>query len=282
MPYSVAVSSRFTVFINTRDRVTYLRELVNWLERAGVQRIIIVDNASTYEPLLDYLAHTPHHVVRLKENMGQLAPWLSGTIERMTSEHDFFMETDPDVVPDENCPLDALEHLYEIVYTYPEYVKVGLGLRIDDLPDHYRHADAVRRWESRFWTEEFRPGLYVAPVDTTFAVYRPRTGTTMIPALRTGPPYVARHMPWYADSKHPTKEDRYYLRHAAPGINNWDARQITNRISDFVGLPRQRDRSVRAFLRQRLERHHRGAGRDGGDPVTPGGTPESGPADSLH
>ncbi len=279
MPYSVAVSSRFTVFINTRDRVSYLRELVGWLERAGVQRIVIVDNASTYGPLRDYLERSPHQVVRLKENLGQLAPWLSGTIERMTGEHEFFVETDPDVVPDPACPLDALEHLYDAVYTYPEYVKVGLGLRIDNLPEHYRHADAVRRWEARFWTEEFRPGLYVAPVDTTFALYRPRTGTTMIPALRTGAPYLARHLPWYADTRHPTREDRYYLRHAAPGINNWDARRITDRIANFVGLPQQPDRPLLGRLTRR--RHPTGPGGPGGRGV-PGAAPEAGPADSLH
>lgn len=248
------MSSRFTVFINTRDRVTHLRSLVSWLERAGVQRIVFVDNASTYPPLRDYLAQSPHQVVQLTENLGQLAPWLSGTIERMTGDHEFFVETDPDVVPDEDCPLDALEHLYEVVYTYPEYVKAGFGLRIDDLPDRYRHAEAVRRWEARFWGEEFQPGLFVAPVDTTFAMYRPRTGTTMVPALRTGPPYVARHMPWYADSRRPSREDRYYLRRAKPGINNWEGRRIANRIADFVGLPRQSEESMLRRLRRRSDR----------------------------
>jgi hypothetical protein len=257
MAYSVAVSSRFTVFINTRDRVTHLKSLVSWLERAGVQRIVFVDNASTYGPLRDYLARTSHEVVQLTENLGQLAPWLSGTIERMTGEHEFFVETDPDVVPDEDCPLDALEYLFDVVYTYPEFVKAGLGLRIDDLPAGYRHAEAVRRWESRFWEEEFRPGLYVAPVDTTFAMYRPRTGTTMVPALRTGPPYVARHMPWYAQGRRPSREDRYYLRHAKPGINNWEGRRIEDRIADFVGLPRQSDDSREPLLRRLRHRGDR-------------------------
>jgi hypothetical protein len=244
------MSARFTVFVNTRDRVTPLRALVGWLERAGVRRIVFVDNASTYGPLLDYFDETPHEVVRLPENLGELAPWLSGTIERMTGEHEFFVETDPDVVPDSDCPLDALDYLYDVVYTYPEYVKVGLGLRIDDLPDHYVHAEAVRRWEARFWLDEYRPGLYIAPVDTTFAMYRPRTGATMVPALRTGPPYLARHLPWYTDSRRMSREDRYYLRHARPGINNWEGRRIDDRIADFVGLPRHQN----ASLLQRLLR----------------------------
>jgi hypothetical protein len=240
------VSARFPVFINARDRVSCLRTLVGWLEKAGVQRIVIVDNASTYPPLLDYLDRSPHQIVRLRENLGQLAPWRSGAIAAYAGDSDFFVETDPDVVPDADCPTDALEYLYDVVYTFPEYVKAGLGLRIDDLPRRYPHAETVRRWESRFWREEFRPGLYVAPVDTTFAMYRPRTGPTMEPALRTGPPYVARHLPWYAGRRH-SREDRYYLQRAIPGINNWDGERVDPRITGHVGLPATTARRRRWF-----------------------------------
>jgi hypothetical protein len=231
-----AVSARFPVFVNTRDRVSCLRPLVRWLESAGVQRIVLVDNASTYPPLLDYLDRSPHAVVRLPENLGQLAPWTSGTISAYAGARDFFVVTDPDVLPDPGCPLDALEHLYDVVYTFPEFVKAGLGLRIDDLPPRYPHAEAVRRWEARFWDEEFRPGLFRAPVDTTFAMYRPRTGPAMEPALRTGPPYVARHLPWYAGPRR-SREDRYYLARALPGVNNWDGDRLAARIAEHVDLP---------------------------------------------
>ena len=59
------MSARFDppIVICSRDRVWCLRRLVDWLERAGHERIVIVDNASTYEPLLDYLDGSPHQVV---------------------------------------------------------------------------------------------------------------------------------------------------------------------------------------------------------------------------
>jgi hypothetical protein len=41
-------------------------------------------------------------------------------------------------------------------------------------------------------------------------------------ALRTGSPYLARHLPWYVDSSRPTDEDRYYRDHLDPAVNNWD------------------------------------------------------------
>ncbi|MEZ5216955.1 MAG: hypothetical protein R2715_10310 [Ilumatobacteraceae bacterium] len=54
--------------VPVRDRVTPLVQLVDWLERAGVEDIWLIDNASTFEPLLDYLRSTPHHVVRSEQN----------------------------------------------------------------------------------------------------------------------------------------------------------------------------------------------------------------------
>lgn len=230
------VAGDIPVFINARDRVSPLRTLVAWLERAGCSRIIVVDNASTYPPLLKYLDGLDHPVVRLKDNLGQAAPWLSGVIDRFVEPGERYAETDPDVVPDEGCPLDALEHFDRLLDEYPEVYKVGFGLRIDDLPDRYRHREAVRRWESRYWTDEVAPGVYRAPVDTTFALYRAGVPLAMEPALRTGPPYVARHLPWYADSRRPNRELTYYLEHAKAGINNWDASTIPGRVATHVGV----------------------------------------------
>jgi hypothetical protein len=230
------VGSDIPVFINTRDRVSPLRKLVSWLERAGTQRIVIVDNASTYPPLLDYLERSPHAVVRLKDNLGQTAPWRSNVIHYFVGTDEPYVETDPDVVPDENCPLDAIDHFAELLERYPEVDKVGFGLRIDDLSPRYKHAEAVRRWEQAFWRDEVEPGVFRAPIDTTFALYRPRRLLSMEPALRTGAPYLARHVPWYANSARPSREQRYYLDHAISGINNWDDERISDGVAQAVGL----------------------------------------------
>jgi len=238
------------VFINTRDRVAPLRKLVAWLERASTQRIVIVDNASTYPPLIDYLERSPHAVVRLKENLGQAAPWKSNVIHEFAGPGARYAETDPDVLPDDDCPLDAVEHFSELLDRYPEVDKVGFGLRIDDLPSHYRHAEAVRRWEGRFWTDAVEPGVFRAPIDTTFALYRPDRLPAMEPALRTGAPYVARHLPWYSNSARPSREQRYYLRHAVGGINSWDDETISESVAEHIGL--DPDDSTIGRIRRRL------------------------------
>ena len=124
------------IFIVVRDLLSPLQELVGWLERAGQERIVLVDNDSTYPPMVDYLSTTPHTVVRCGWNMGHRSPWLSGAIFEMADEQSYVV-TDPDIVPDEDCPLDAIDHFAEILDAHPEVHRVGFGLRIDDLPDHY-------------------------------------------------------------------------------------------------------------------------------------------------
>lgn len=211
----------YPVIINVRDRLHGLRELVEWLERAGNAEIWLLDNGSTYQPVLDYLAESPHHVRRLDGNLWHTAPWLCGLVPELNRDRPIVV-SDPDVVPDDDCPLDALDHFAAVLEAHPEVDKVGFGLRIDDLPDCYAHREAVIAWESRFWTDEVAPGLYRAPIDTTFAMTRPRVGYRLHPSLRTGAPYVARHLGWYEDSAHPSDELLHYRAHADPLTTNWE------------------------------------------------------------
>ena len=222
LPGGRFVNEQYPVFVPVRDRVTSLRLLVDWLERAGQEDIWLVDNASTYEPLVEYLRNTPHHVVRSDHNLGHRSPWLTGTVQRH-AHGCHFVVTDPDVVPDERCPLDAIDHFRGLLERHPHYDKVGFGLRIDDLPVTYPLAAAVRAWEARFWTDELEPGVYRADIDTTFALYRPLDRRhDEGRSLRTGAPYVARHVPWYLDTTALTDEEQYYREHADPTISNWD------------------------------------------------------------
>jgi len=224
---------RFPILINCRDRLESLAELVAWLERADQGPILLVDNDSTYPPLLDYYERTPHEVVRLGQNAGPYAPWTSGIVaERLAGQ--WYAATDPDIVPDEGCPLDALAFFHDVLRRYPDYPKAGFGLRTDDLPDRYRFAAEVRDWERRFWDEALEPGLYAAPIDTTFALYRPGVGFQIDSAIRTGAPYLARHTAWYTDSSHPSEEERWYRANARPEVNSWNHDELPGWLAEAV------------------------------------------------
>lgn len=195
------------VYVNCRDRVRDLRDLVAWLERAGHQRIILLDNQSRYEPLLQYLSETPHTVVPLDCNYGSRSLWLS---ERIPDER--FVYTDPDVVPTDECPAGAVSYLAELLDRYPQIPKAGLGLHLEDVPPDMSSLAWERSLVAR--SRELEPGVYDSLVDTTFALYRPKANFEFR-AIRTGPPYTARHMSWYV--RDPDAEDAYYLAHAMGG-----------------------------------------------------------------
>ena len=240
------MARQFPVFIIVRDRVTPLDQLVGWLESIGQSEIWLIDNASTYPPLLRYLEASPHHVVRLEHNLGHRSPWLSGTVQRNARGRHYIV-TDADVVPDVACPFDALKRFHRLLRRYRDIDKVGFGLRIDDLPDHYPHREQVREWEQRFWREEVEPAVYRAEIDTTFAMYREPGTPDNQRALRTGPPYVARHTPWYLAPDDLSAEDLYYRRHADPTISNWDQDRLPlwkrRWLQIFEDIDRQQDAS---------------------------------------
>ena len=206
------------VIINNFNRLESLRSLVAWLESAGMKNIIILDNGSTYPPLLSYYSSCPHEIVR-ETNLGPLALWSSRNLWRRV-RNDYYIYSDSDVVPDTYCPSDVIQLLYGILRSHPLSEKIGLGLRIDDLPDHYARKTEVIAWEMRYWQRPISTNLYEAAVDTTFAMYRPRTmGGWWLRSLRTGGAYVARHVPWYQDSNNLTEEERFYVRTAKPGMS---------------------------------------------------------------
>ncbi|HEX2782116.1 MAG TPA: hypothetical protein VHN36_00925 [Ilumatobacteraceae bacterium] len=215
------------IFIVVRDLLSPLQQLVAWLEHAGHERIVLVDNESTYPPTVEYLASTTHTVVRCGWNMGQRSPWLSGAVFEL-ADNEMYVVTDPDIVPDEDCPPNAIEYFADVLSAHPDVHRVGFGLRVDDLPDHYGPKADVIAWETPFWEKEITPGLYSAPIDTTFALARvPRPATR--PSIRTGPPYVARHLPWYDNSAEPSEELIYYREHGDRALTHWTRPVIPGR-----------------------------------------------------
>lgn len=209
VPVDVSDWQRVPVYINCRDRVRDLRCLVAWLENAGYENIVLLDNASTYPELLEFYDKSPHRVMRLGANLGSRSLWQSGL-----QLNDWFVYTDPDVVPTEDCPDDVIEHLHGLLERHPQYPKAGLGLYLDDVPE----AMVSLPWERSLVAPNMRiePGAFAGDcmVDTTFALHRPGTPHTLR-GIRCGWPYQARHSSWYVTE--PDEEDRYYLAHAKQG-----------------------------------------------------------------
>lgn len=209
------------IFINSRDRLTCLRDLLSWLSAAGHKNITILDNGSTYGPLLSFLNGCEYNVVFLNCNLGHTALWKVSSLAS-TINSKFFVWTDPDVIPELCTPPDAVSFFRRLLNKYPVYMKVGFGLRFDNLPDHYHLRREVIRWEHGLYSREVEPDVFEAPIDTTFALYRPGTPYCLGPALRTTGRYCARHTPWYLDHRFLDEEEIFYRKHALTEITHWN------------------------------------------------------------
>lgn len=197
------------VFIVNRNRVSGLRRLVPWLVDAGVTDITILDNDSTFPPLLDYYKTVPARVRRLGGNYG---PWVFWNQRMENNVSTNYVMTDSDVAPTDYCPKDLMERLEETLRLFPDATKAGPGLRIDNLPEHYALRREVVEHETQFWNRKAGDGCFYAGIDSTFAMYRPRMEFTndMDRNIRLDAPYLFEHLPWYENTAAPSEEDQFY------------------------------------------------------------------------
>jgi len=199
--------------INNRNRLTTLKAMINWFSDL---KIIILDNDSTYPPLLEYYKEIDAEVVFMGKNYGHtvLYQWKG----HLNFPERYFLYSDSDVVPREDCPKDLVEYLLNAKKTYPGARKIGVALEINDLPETELRNEIIS-WESKFWKQKY-DDFFIADVDTTLAIYDNTTCHShgISNSLRTNYPYVARHLPWY--TKVLSYEDRYYIKNADAKLPN--------------------------------------------------------------
>ncbi len=203
------------IIIISFNQLFYLKKLIDYLLNNGYKNIIVIDNNSSYPPLLNYfqIMESKLTIHRLNENHGHLVFWKVKELYDKYSSG-FHVVTDSDIVPDEKCPDDFLKQFIKIIIRNKEITKVGFSLKIDDIPDTNPNKQKVIDWESQFWKNIKKDGNYKAAIDTTFALYKPKykyDKSNFYDAIRTKEPYCAIHGGWYLDVTNLTDEQAYYF-----------------------------------------------------------------------
>lgn len=157
--------------------------------------IIIFDNCSDYEPLLDWYKTKPCEIVVSDFNRGHCGPWDFGLINKLNSE--FYVVTDPDMGLDET-PKDCLNFLHEKMLKYQEYDRIGLSI-IDyaNPTPNTPHYGWMKHIYHEFWDETMKEDglLKKHLIDTTFGMYninKNKSGSS----CATDYPYCVKHLPW--------------------------------------------------------------------------------------
>lgn len=203
------------VYIIAFNNPTYVEMTVSQLINLEVSKIVVVDNNSTYPPLLEYYDKNKgkFQLIRMDQNYGH------NVVTKCFYDHlpEVFAITDPDLKFNPELPKNFLEQLYELSVAHNAY-KVGMSLDISE-PHLFNKrmrffGESIEGWERRFWIspiEDEKYQLYNAEIDTTFAVYNKKniSGNKQI---RVAGNFTAKHLPWYLAEKIPSEEREFYLK----------------------------------------------------------------------
>lgn len=204
------------IFINNRDYLTWTKNMAEHLANQN-HEVIIVDNGSTYEPLLNWYSTCPFKVHRLG-NLGKEALWVSGLCNEID---DYYVLTDSDL-DISMVPADWTEVLMEGFKRFPNLNKCGLSWDETTVPVENPAQILDRMPNSIAWDNRIDGGFFAYPVDTSFAINRPHAPFA-ISGVRKDRPYTGLHLPWHIvlePSSDPTKysvlfndEILYYFEH---------------------------------------------------------------------
>lgn len=102
---------KIPVIINNRDLLTWTSNMLAKIKQLNsVGEIYIVDNGSTYQPLLAWYETKPCNIIRLN-NLGQHAPWLCGLVAKLGTPY-VVTDSDLDI---SNLPLDLFLDCFIVI-----------------------------------------------------------------------------------------------------------------------------------------------------------------------
>ena len=124
------------IIIISFNQLYYLKQLIEFLKKSNYNNIVVIDNNSTYEPLLEYFDDIESEVTihRLNQNHGHLVFWKNKELFEKYSKG-YYAITDADINPIPECPEDFLLYFKKILDKVFEITKVGFSLKIDDIPN---------------------------------------------------------------------------------------------------------------------------------------------------
>ena len=212
------------IIINNRNRYTFLRQMIEQLQAFGYKNIYVLDNDSSYPPLLEYYKTATIKVIYLKKNLGYRALWISDVFNQF--KNDYYVYSDPDILLQDDCPKDFVYQLYQYLNKYSAKEKAGVALKIDDLPSCYNLREDVYKWEKPNWEKKLDENVYDALVDTTLALYKPLAfgNAEECAAIRVAGKLTAKHLPWYLDSLNLSEEEHYYKNNVSNTSSYWSSK----------------------------------------------------------
>lgn len=224
------------------NQKTYLINMINWWNYyTHSAPVYVVDNASTYEPLLSFYDKCKNvfnnvEIIRCEiNNCGEnLKAFLQ---EYIHGKYQYYVISNPDIQPHPEVPENFLKIYVEVLNNY-SYHRVGLGLIYDDLPDFIDNKADVIKNEKSHWlnkqivaTKQGKYKGYKTGIDLTFCLYKTQNGgwltnkegNNFANALRL---FKAFHFGWYVGPQTAIDENINYFKTAKTKKNTTDKASI--------------------------------------------------------
>ena len=211
------------IYIPTFNNPTYTRNFLNQVDGLNFSQIIILDNKSTYQPMIDLLAQidSKYEVIRLEENYGP--HYILRNPEYYKTLPDIFSLSDPDVEFPKNISGNFQEEMIKIGIKY-RFGKVGFAIEVpseNEFLELVVNLDGKLRnmheWEQQFWQNEIDKTtsgdpIFQTTLDTQFAIYNKEffNPEERYKALRIGGKYTSKHLGFYKESIVPKEESDFY------------------------------------------------------------------------
>ena len=203
------VKKNMTVLIIGYNQYTYINKMVSQIEKY-TNDIVIVDNNSTYEPLLNYYSTYKYTLLKMDKNYGHKVyeqEFLKGIFGNL------FIITDPDLEFNKKLPNNFIESLIKIS-NHHKAGRVGFAIEISSpniRPELTYAGMPLKLWEGRFWQGKIQDNnyeLYNAPIDTTFCLLNTKYNYNGL-SIRVAGNFICKHLPWYIDYHKELLEDEY-------------------------------------------------------------------------
>lgn len=200
--YNASIEIPFVVICY--NNLTFVKNFVNQLVRFP-NPIILLDNASTYAPMIDYyneLRETMPHRITIHQFDTNGGHFVYVTRQDLLPKQ--FILSDPDLQLHPDMPFDVAERLLALSNQYRMY-KVGAALDLSDrhlfATCPYASKASIYEHEKQYWTNPISHPiyeLYLAHLDTTFClVNRDYFNNDYYAAIRVAGVFTAKHLPWY-------------------------------------------------------------------------------------
>jgi hypothetical protein len=198
-------NSTIPIFIISYNQYTFVKSIVEQLQKYS-SNIYIIDNKSTYPPLVNYLKSIEDKVkvLYMDKNYGHRV-YMRDEIVKLGG--DKYIITDPDLLLNPNLPQNFIDILSDLSDQY-KIGKIGFALDITNnintniiATDHKKN---IIDWESQFWINKINNPqyeLYYADIDTTFVLINKKyyNNNSQYGGIRIAGNFTCVHIPWLID-----------------------------------------------------------------------------------